>query len=276
MIQDQNTNPNPNRGANKYFSTRCVALYNNETSAMTLSISSDGFGKKFASIQLAPVFSDMKGKEAPRGEQMYDYDHTTFVSLAAEDTVRFIKALELISSDSSKFADFELTQQNKASMRICSLASAEKDSSQEGSFILFVTREDKTEAFKFAKDEISVYSDTNLGLPEGNDFSKIALNPSFEVFKEWFKNALKEIVGAVDYPSLSIRRMNGSAGAASANSGRSSSSYTSPVNSRRSAGASAEKFNSWKNGGASAEKPTETVGNEVSGEDAPSTGDLPF
>ena len=232
-------------------------LYNNETSALRLGLSSDGYGRKYASIRMAPVFKEMAGKVPTKGELVYDYDNMVFVSLNVEEMSQlkyFISMLAVTEAgiesekkDKTLLSDFEVTATKTSKLRLVRASSVDETGDGKGygdpmDFMLFISRsDDVTCCFKFKSQKASIFKDLQMPLKKGDDEIVLQTNFAFSVFCDWVTETYRQMVSAIDYEGNAARRAKMMANQnRMANYGPASSTYPS---SRQ------NNFNNWKNGG---------------------------
>lgn len=245
-------------------SVRCFSLYENSTGAMQLSWLGDGFGTKYAMISIAPVFQEMVGKRASKGDRVYDYDHRVFVTLGIEEVIMLISAVNKLSFDERVIdrqlaekklvGDISIGLHNGDDIRIVRGTSVDTNSTDFSSIMMCLSKrqpgsnEPVIANFFFKSMAQEVLTDPKVILGDGeSDVIKYEINPSFLAFTKWLNAALDFMVGGPEY----IRSVN--AKAAEFRQQQSQQNYGATANrgNRPFAGRqqSSQSFNDWKKDG---------------------------
>lgn len=214
----QNNNNNNNNNTTKYTTVKSISMYS-QSSAMILGYSSDGFGRSYGTITLAPRFEETKGKDPERGQKIYDYDNSIFVSLDAFNLKRLNMLLSSMLSGTA-IGEVEVktgTDTNGCSVRVIRDSSLEGYKGKEVSldFTLYVekTTGDNTVAceFNFTAEQMTALVDV-VGKPTNATSDEIDLgisNISMEVFADWVAVAAKAVLSPLDYISLKTKHLGG-------------------------------------------------------------------
>lgn len=247
--QQNNSSDKPN-----YVNTKCANLFNNKSGALQLGYASAGFGRANAQINLAAVFSDMRGRQAHKGQQSYDYDNGIFASLNAEDVHVLKRVLQAFNAN--KFRDIELTFR-QIIIRFID-ASLANDETMDNGVLMYACKNDGkgehdyTHSFYFENITVSGYENAD----ENAEAKSITINPSFDTFCDFIDGMCKALVYPLDHRPLR-------ADPSQANSGK---SYSPQAPSRRGAATAQQWANS---GNADNGQAAQAEYNEAEAEDLP-------
>lgn len=234
-----------------YVNTKCTNLFNNKSGSLQLGYSSAGFGRVYASMTFAAVFSDMRGRQARKGEQSYDYDNALFATFNTEDVHVLHRVLQAFKE--KKFRDIELTFRGTI-IRFIDAALANDDSMTDG-VIMYACKNDGkgdhdyTHSFYFENITVSGYDSAE----DNAEATSIAINPSFDSFCDYIECMCKTLVSPMDHRPLRADPSQNN------NSGR---SYSPQAPSRR--GATTAK--QWANSGNQAQEAMPEYNEEEAGE----------
>lgn len=248
--QNNNSSDKPN-----YVNTKCTSLFNNKSGALQLGYASAGFGRANAQFNLAAVFSDMRGRQAHKGQQSYDYDNGLFASFNVEDVHVLKRVLQAFNA--GKFRDIELTFR-QVIIRFIDASLANDEDMKDGVLMYACKNDGKgehdyTHSFYFENITVSGYENAD----ENAEAKSITINPSFDSFCDFIECMCKTLVSPLDHRPLR-------ADPSQSNSGK---SYSPQAPSRR----GATTAQSWANSGnANNQQANEPEYNE---EEA---GELPF
>lgn len=252
-----------NTGASTVNYTRisCCQLFNNLTGSIKLGFSTAQFGRSYATISLASVFSEVRGRNPKKGEQTYDYDNAIYLSLSSEDLT--VVRTALVALRENKIADIEMRFRG-ADIRLTKAELIGEKEFKDGIMLYALSKaKDKdadayTHSFFFAGSAISGY----LSSDEDAQPVDIPINPSFDSFCNFIEVLSKTVVSPIDY----VQHRSGGFG--SGGGGRSSyTPRTATAPSRR--GTKPEAAANWV-------KTTEPSSENTSAPDDPYADDLPF
>jgi len=193
----QNSNNNTQDKPN-YVRTKCTTLFNNKTGAMQLGYATAGFGRAYATLSIAAVFNDMRGRTPKKGEQTYDYDNAIYMSLSAEDCQVLRKVL--MHYKAKEILDMEISFHG-SHFRLIDGSATEEEDMKDG-VIIYVGKADNnskeisyTHSFYFENINLQGFNSTDANA-EATIFVE---NPSFDTFCEFVNEMCRVLVSPMDH-----------------------------------------------------------------------------
>ena len=112
-------NNNNNNGDKKhaYYQKR-FTIYDNLNSALSFGYAYANFSH-FGYLEFAPVKDDKRGKEAAKGESIYDYENRQMVSLVAQTAIVARAALESVLTGDADEVSIPLTKDGSKFLSFC-------------------------------------------------------------------------------------------------------------------------------------------------------------
>lgn len=198
MANSYQQNSNNQQDKPNYIRTKCTTLFNNKTGAMQLGYATAGFGRAYATLSIAAVFNDMRGRTPKKGEQTYDYDNAIYMSLSAEDCQVLHNVL--LHYKAKEILDMEISFHG-SHFRIIDGSATEEDDMKDG-VIIYVGKADNnskevsyTHSFYFENITLQGFNSTASDAEAIN----FTVNPSFETFCQFVSEMCRVLVSPIDH-----------------------------------------------------------------------------
>lgn len=119
--------------------TTAFTSYSNETSAMKMGYIHQQFKQVALSIEIAPVFKNMAGKQPSQGEKVYNYDAAQFVTLTQSHAAELMSAIVAVRSGSSTEVKVNMGAKGDRFIGVSKASFFEGIAKPDNGYVLFVT-----------------------------------------------------------------------------------------------------------------------------------------
>ena len=194
---------NSSASARRFVNAECTAIFNVFSSVMRLGTSGNGFGGNYATLNLSPVYAEMKGKRnLQAGDRIYNYDESSIANLSPENLLRLKYGVEAV--ERGDVVDCVVSLGNDREVYFSKLDIINGAYTSDGFYLnVRSVRDNKT----FEVDHIMPLESIEIGRDMDEKPVLAQVNLSFELFKKWMEKTLDWCFSAPDYGSMRTKQV---------------------------------------------------------------------